>query len=301
MKKHFSWIITILVTALLIGGCGSGAGGNTDKENSTGESNGSEKGNKKGTITLGYNQWPARIATAHMWKQILENKGYTVKLKAGSKGPLFTGLSEGGVDILSQVWLPNADKPYVQQYEDNIVKHKNWYKKAPLGLVVPKYVNIDSISELKNHEEDFNGKIVGIEPGASLMKLTNKTLKKYNLDYQLIQSSGSAMMSQLKQAYENKKPIVVTLWQPHWAFSVYELKYLRDPKNIYGSMDDIYWFSRTGFKKDFPKVTKYFNQWQMTHEQLSSLINTIRKGEEPSQGAKKWLSQHQDLVKKWTK
>jgi glycine betaine/proline transport system substrate-binding protein len=133
------------------------------------------------------------------------------------------------------------------------------------------------------------------------MKLSNKMLKKHDLDYKLIESSGTAMMAELKKNYDQKKPVVVTLWQPHWAFAEYKLKFLKDPKNIYGDPDKIYWFSRNGFQEDFPKATKYFDQWHMSHKQLSSLMNSIRKAGDPDKGAKQWIDKHGDLISQWTK
>jgi len=67
------------------------------------------------------------------------------------------------------VWLPSTDKSYV---EDKIVQHEAWYEDTTIGLAVPEYVDIDSIANLNDHKEKFNGQIVGIDPGASIMKAT---------------------------------------------------------------------------------------------------------------------------------
>ena len=47
---------------------------------------------------------------------------------------------------------------------------------AKLGLVVPSYVTIDSITELNDHKDKFGSRIVGIEPGAGLMIHTERIL-----------------------------------------------------------------------------------------------------------------------------
>ncbi|HET7578869.1 MAG TPA: glycine betaine ABC transporter substrate-binding protein [Bacillales bacterium] len=304
MKRKFKiWMMVVLCSVVAVtSGCGSsGNNGNGSDNNAAADNGGSaSSGNKGKTIDIALVDWAETIAVSNVWKQILENKGYTVKLHHTAKGPLYAGLSHGSVDVNLEVWLPHTDKPYVSKYKGELVKHKEWYEKTALGLTVPKYVKIDSIKQLNAHKNDFNGQIVGIEPGASEMKLTEKVLKAYNLDYKLIQSSGPAMTAQLKQAIDAKKPIVVTLWEPHWAFARWNLKFLKDPKNIYGDPDKIYWFSRTGFSKDYPKVTKWFDQWHMSHKQLSSLMNVIHKMDDPEKGAKKWLQSHQDLVKQWT-
>ncbi len=87
--------------------------------------------------------------------------------------------------------------------------------------------NINSIEDLNAHKDELDNKIVGIEPGSSLMNLTNKAMKEYDIKLKLVQSSEAAMMSELKKAYTKKKPIAVTLWNPHWGFSEFDLKYLK--------------------------------------------------------------------------
>ena len=63
------------------------------------------------------------------------------------------------------------------------------------------YENINSIEDLNAHKDELDNKIVGIEPGSSLMNLTNKAMKEYDIKLKLVQSSEVAMMSELKKAY----------------------------------------------------------------------------------------------------
>ena len=37
------------------------------------------------------------------------------------------------------------------------------------------------------------------------------------------------MLAALDTAIKAKKPVVVTLWQPHWAFQKYQIRLLDDP------------------------------------------------------------------------
>ena len=60
------------------------------------------------------------------------------------------------------------------------------------------YENINSIEDLNAHKDELDNKIVGIEPGSSLMNLTNKAMKEYDIKLKLVQSSEAAMMSELK-------------------------------------------------------------------------------------------------------
>src|SRR5699024_4955285 len=66
-------------------------------------------------------------------------------------------------------------------------------------------------------------------------------------------SSDTAMLAELDSAIEAEKPIVVTLWHPHWAYSRYDLKDLEDPKNAMGETEELHIAAREGFSDDYPE------------------------------------------------
>lgn len=135
-----------------------------------------------------------------MWKVLLEQKGYKVELMYLEKAAIWTGVARGDVDANLEVWLPVTDKPLNDRYKDDIVLKSKWYEGTGLGLVVPSYVkNINSIEDLNAHKDELDNKIVGIEPGSSLMNLTNKAMKEYDIKLKLVQSSEAALMSELKK------------------------------------------------------------------------------------------------------
>ncbi|WP_425388077.1 glycine betaine ABC transporter substrate-binding protein [Ectobacillus panaciterrae] len=253
-------------------------------------------------IKIGVTNWNENIAVANMWKPLLEEKGYKVELVYLEKAAIWTGTARGDLDINLEVWLPQTDKWLYKEYKNDIETHDTWYKGTGLGLVVPSYMkDVNTIEDLNKHKDELDNRIVGIEPGSSLMQLSDKAVKKYGLQLDLVQSSEAAMMSELKKAYQAKKPIAVTLWNPHWAFSDYDLKYLKDPKKVYGDKDDIMYITRKGFTKDHPELKKWLDNWDMTDEQLGTLMSEINKTKDPENGAKKWITENRGLVNSWFK
>jgi glycine betaine/proline transport system substrate-binding protein len=96
---------------------------------------------------------------------------------------------------------------------------------------VPEYSDITSIDELPEHADELDGKIIGIEPGAGLTKMTKESvIPGYGLDkdFDLVLSSTVAMLTELKKATEDEEPIVVTLWKPFWANLAYPVRALED-------------------------------------------------------------------------
>ncbi len=150
--------------------------------------------------------------------------------------PLYTGLATGQIDFETDSWLPTTHAEYWKKYGKQLDDLGSWYGPTSLELTVPSYVkDVNSLADLKAHASEFGGKIVGIEPSAGEMSLLkSKVLKEYGLDgtYQVIDGSTPAMLAELKRAYAKKEPVLVTLWSPHWAYSGYDLKKLKDPKRL---------------------------------------------------------------------
>src|SRR5699024_5374922 len=162
---------------------------------------------------------------------------------------------------------------------------------------VPEYMDdIDSIEDLNDNKDKFDGEITGFEPGAGTMEVTNEVVDEYDLDLELVQSSEAAMISSIQEAYKNEEPIVAPLWKPHRVFSEMDLKFLDDPKKIYGDVEKIYHATREDFADDYPEVAQWLDNWEMDDEELGKLMIDINDAEEPIDGDEKWVEDNQDLV-----
>ncbi len=157
--------------------------------------------------------------------------------------------------------------------------------------------------------EDANGvgaqvdyEIVGIEPGAGLMELTNTALKDYELDdWTLLEGSSAAMVAQLQKAITNQEPIIITGWSPHWMFSSFDLKYLDDPKGSFGGAEDIHTVVRKGLEQDAPGAYRILDQFSWEPSDMEAVMVDITDGMDPSEAAEKWINANPDKVSEWTK
>ncbi|MBF0706055.1 glycine betaine ABC transporter substrate-binding protein [Alkalihalobacillus hwajinpoensis] len=286
-KKGLSFILAILMVAALTA-CGNSSQGKESEE-------------KDKDIAIGQISWAENIAVTNMWKVILEDKGYNVKFNYLNMGSTMTALESGDLDASLEVWLPVQDANYLEEYQDTVnFSDETWFDEAKVGLVVPNYLeDINSVEDLNEHKELFNSKIVGFDPGAGTMEVTEQLIKDYNLDFELVPSSEAAMLAEIKKAVNDKEPIVAPLWSPHWVFSKYDLKFLEDPQNTFGGVEKIHHATRQGFEEDYPEVSKWFKNWKMNNQQISELIDYVESSEEPADGAEKWVEENQDLIDEW--
>jgi glycine betaine/proline transport system substrate-binding protein len=150
--------------------------------------------------------------------------------------------------------------------------------------------------------EQVDYKIVGIEPGAGIMQATETALTEYeNLaDWELVESSSAAMASELQKAYEKEEPIIVTGWTPHWKFAKFDLKYLEDPKGVYGEAEVIQTMVRQGLKDDQPSAYTVLDQFFWTPDDMAAVMVDIQEGADPAEAAAAWVEENADAVAEWT-
>jgi ABC-type proline/glycine betaine transport system substrate-binding protein len=275
----------LLVVALAVAGCSTGAAGEDKK------------------VTLAYVAWDSEIASTHVVEYVLENKlGYEVELLQVDAGPMWAGVSDGSADAMVAAWLPSTHESYYAENEGKFVDVGPNLDGTKIGLVVPAYMNINSIEDLKTAEaaEAVNSTIIGIEPGAGLMMATQEGLTTYDLEgWTLLESSSAAMAAELQSAYAEQKPIIVTGWTPHWKFGKMDLKYLEDPQGIYGGAEQIHTIVRKGLDKDQPAAYKLLDQFTWTPADMAEVMVAIQDGAEPAEAAKAWADAHPDQVNAW--
>ena len=153
-----------------------------------------------------------------------------------------------------------------------------------------------------NFGEQTEYEIIGIEPGAGLMKLTKAAIEDYDLEnWNLVEGSSAAMVAELKKAIDKKEPIVVTGWSPHWMFSTYDLKYLEDPNKSFGGAENINTIARQGLEQDAPGAYKILDQFFWETGDMEDVMVEVAGGMSPSEAAEKWISANPDKVSEWTK
>jgi glycine betaine/proline transport system substrate-binding protein len=257
-------------------------------------------------VDVAWFPWDEDIAVTHLWKNVLERRGYRLNLKQMDVGPVYTGLASGDVDLTFDAWLPHAQKNYWEKSKDRLVDLGTWYRPTSLEIAVPSYVkDVKSLADLKGKAGLFDGKIIGIEPGTGEMDLLkNEVLPGYGLDeeYEVVDGSTPAMLAELKRAYAEKKPVAVVLWSPHWAYTRYDLTKLKDDRKLFGEGNTIRTIANEEFPGQYPQLTKWIKNFRMSEEELGSLeaeINRRGQGHE-DEAVTAWLEQHPDMVDRMT-
>ena len=317
MKKTLlSLVGLVLVLSLALAGCGGAANnegntpGNQNQTNQSGNVQNEDEQNQESeqpggdkNITLAYVAWDSEIASTNVVATILEERlGYNVEMLQVDNGPMWQGIADGSADAMVAAWLPGTHGNYYEELKDSFEDLGENLEGAKIGLVVPSYMDITSIEDLADPEvaAQFEGQITGIESGAGVMLATENAIAEYGLnDMNLVASSSGAMAQVLQDKYEAQEPVVVTGWTPHWKFAAMDLKYLEDPKKVYGEAEHIHTIVRLGLGDDMPDAYAFLDKFYWTPEDMAEVMIDIQDGMDAREAAKKWIDENPEKVDAW--
>ncbi|MFK4232515.1 glycine betaine ABC transporter substrate-binding protein [Pseudomonas guariconensis] len=254
-------------------------------------------------VSIGYvDGWSDSVATTYVAAEVIKQKlGYDVDLKPVATGIMWQGVATGKLDAMLSAWLPVTHGEYWGKNKDKVVDYGPNFRDAKIGLIVPEYVKAASIADLKT-DESFKHKIVGIDAGSGVMLKTDQAIKDYALDgYKLQASSGAAMTAELGRAYAKQQSIAVTGWVPHWMFAKWKLKFLEDPKGVYGAAETVNSIGSKELATKAPEVAEFLKNfhWQ-SKDEIGEVMLAIQEGAKPDAAAKDWVAKHPERVKEWT-
>ncbi|PAU76445.1 glycine betaine ABC transporter substrate-binding protein [Halomonas salipaludis] len=252
------------------------------------------------SVNLAYVEWASEVASTNVVRAVLEQAGYEVDMTSLSAAAMWQALSTGDADAIVAAWLPTTHAEYLERVGDDVEDLGPNLDGTKLGLVVPEYTDVDSIEDLNDNADLFDGEIIGIDPGAGLMGLTEDVVDEYDLDLRLRSGSDATMVAALSSAINNEEDIVVTSWTPHWMFARWDLKYLDDPQEIYGGAEQIHTVVRQGLGDDMPEVHAILDAFEWTPEQMGEVMLMNQEDDsDPYENAQQWVEDNQDLVEEW--
>jgi glycine betaine/proline transport system substrate-binding protein len=292
-KRHLTTPLRLVAAVaaflLALAGCGG--------SDSAGGEGGGGGGAEDKNLNIGVVEgWTDYTSTAALLSVILKDQGWNVKTtEISDNAPLYAGLARGDIDLMSSSWMERTQKSYWDEYGKDLTDLGAYYNNASLFLAVPDYSNVKSIADLPPNAAQFGNRIVGIEPGAGLTKLTQENvIPGYGLDsdYKLVLSSTAAMLTELKKATEAKQQIVVTLWKPFWANQAFPVRALEDPKKAYGDPENLHEVANKEYAASHPELANMLAHFKLDDQQYGTLedtvVNKFPKGQE-EEAARAWL------------
>jgi len=287
---NFQGMKTLLVVCVVLSGCLLAAG-----------CTGQEAAPSAETVVIGIGPWGTAYASGYVVKDVLEEAGYTVEMKFVDIGVVFQGVADGSLDCYLDAWVPSCHEQYMAKYGDRFETLGYNMEGTRIGMVVPSYVPVDSIADLPEYVDEFDGKIISIEPGSGTVRMSEEGLDVYDLEgYEVVTGSEVGMLAELKGAVQNEEWIVVTLWTPHWAFTRWDITYLDDPELLYGPEEYIATIARFGLEEDNPGAYGILERFHWEPADMEYVMYKVdQEGLSDEEAAADWIENNRDKVDVW--
>ena len=206
-------------------------------------------------VLFGGLDWDSNAFHTELARIILE-RGYGCETDVlpGSTLPLITGLGQGDIDVLMEVWRDNVTEPWNDALQaGTVVSLGTNFPDAVQGWYVPRYMiegddargidpmapSLRSVSDLKQYsplfrdpEQPGKGRFYNCILGWSCEEQSTRKLKGYGLDRfytNFRPGTGAALAAAIASAYERGEPVVAYYWGPTWVLGAFDLVKLEEP------------------------------------------------------------------------
>ena len=212
-----------------------------------------ELGDTDRPIRLAINEWTGQHVTTHIGGEILKRAGYDVEYVTAGYFNMYQAMGEGEISAALEVWTSNVSDQFGQeQAAGRVVDVSGLGLEAKEGFAYPAHVEeicpgLPDWEALKACAGQFataetipQGRLVDYPadwgtPGAD-------RVAGLELPYRAVPAgSEGALIAELRAATERKSPLLIVFWQPHWAMSAYDVKFVDLPEGTEACYEDPSW------------------------------------------------------------
>ncbi|MFF7654925.1 ABC transporter substrate-binding protein [Streptomyces sp. NPDC007983] len=309
------------VTALLTAtGCGAA---DMSKQSSPYANVGGAK-----SVTLSVQSWVGAQANVAVAQYLLEHElGYHVDTVQVDEVPAWDALSQGRVDAILEDWgHPEQEQRYVKDKKTiasggglGVTGHIGWWVPKYFAKKHPDVLNWKNLNKyaktFKTAESGGKGQLLDGSP--SYVTNDKALVKNLKLNYSIVfAGSESAQITQIKQFAKQKKPFLTYWYTPQWLFNQVPMVEVKLPKYTDkcaakgeknpDSIDCAYpttplqKYLNADFAKQGGKAAAFLKKFHWTKKDQNQVSELIASdGMSAQDAAKKWVTAHPDVWKKW--
>ncbi|MBS9402694.1 ABC transporter substrate-binding protein [Halomonas sp. TRM85114] len=259
------------------------------------------------TLDFGVPSWPGITVKTQIAEQLLESLGYDTSSQELGLQVVYQGMESGDIDVFLGGWMPAQREMFTPREESGaIVNVGNNVDGAQMTLAVPEYLydqGIQSFADLDENREMFDGDIHGFGAGSAASEILNAAIDEdaWGLgDWRLVDTSTVGMLSAAQDAISREEPIVWVGWTPHWMNLALPMRYLDDPKDLFGENNgesEVLTLMRGDYAEANPNLVTFFEQFSFSAEEQSWMIREFGQEERDAEEvARDWINENTERV-----
>lgn len=275
--------------------------------------------------------WTSIGLQGEIMSLILQTHGYNTEMIVADDSGRYPGFEVGDLHISMETWQTTQTENFTKSLNTGKVldlgetglhgKEDWWY---PLYMK-EKCPGLPNWEALKNCGEVFatadtapKGRYIG--GPVTWGGFDEERIDALELPFEVIHpGTDAAMFAELKAAYERRDPVILWVWVPHWAPSLYEGEFVEFPTYEEGCYSDpawgvnpgkiadcgkpTGWIKKMGWKggeEKWPCAYEMVRNYKMDNATLSNLLIEVDLNNRSSTDvAKEWLQNNREIWQPW--
>lgn len=260
------------------------------------------------TVRLAEPGWNDLAFTTGTAQVVLGALGYEVKADLLGLPIIYESLKTKELDAFLGYWDPamiTYAKPYLD--DGSVTNLGINLQGAKYTFAVPDYVaaaGVKDFSDLAAHADAFDRKMYGIEPGSNQLMLDVIADPAFGLDgWEVIESSETGMLTEVKRKVDRNQFIVFQGWAPHPMNTAFNMVYLTGGDAHYGPDFGAATVSsqiRSGYQTECPNVAALLKNMVFSVEfESQGMGYLINDGLSPVDAANQILKEQPQILEGW--
>lgn len=259
-----------------------------------------------------YVPWTCVTVKTEVAEYILDTLGYDATSMMLSVPIAYQGLATGEADVFLGNWMPTMSGIAKPHFESKKVTQMNpIMENAKYTLAVPRYAyegGLRHFEDIARFADKLDHRIYGIEEGNDGNEVIEMMISEdmFNLgDFEIIPSSETGMLSQVRSYARNEEWIVFLGWSPHWMNNVIDMEYLKgSDEKTFGENDGtatVYINIRSGFDQEQPNVARFLQNYLVPIDMVNEAMTMLHEDNtmEHLDAGLIWLRKNPEVYRGW--
>lgn len=262
---------------------------------------------------------------------ILQTLGYNTKMVVADDSGRYPGFEAGDLHIAMETWQTTqadnmaksvATGKVLDLGETGLYGVEDWWYPLYMKESCPGLPNWEALLDcgevFSTADTAPNGRYIG--GPVSWGGFDEERIEALGLPFEVIHPGTDAVMfAELKSAYERKAPIILWIWEPHWAPAVFEGEFVQfpayddacysdpswgvNPNAIADCAKPAGWIKKMGWaegEKIWPCAYEVVRNYTMDNASLSALIQKVDlEGMSAKEVALEWATENEATWREW--
>lgn len=283
-------------------------------------------------IKLTLNDWTGQAVTTTLMGEVLKHAGYNIEYVQADYIAQFAGLETGDLDVAMEIWETTGreamDKALatgnvVSLGDTGMAAIEEWWYPAYMEEICPGLPDWQALNdcaeEFSTVETAPNGRYLG--GPVTWGGFDDERVDALEMDFEVVHAgTDAALFAELESAYQRKAPIVLWIYEPHWASVKYDGSFVQFPpwsKACYEDPADgvnpdaaydcgkptgpIWKVAWKGVAEKWPGAAQAIENFTISNEDMGALVSQVDlDGMSIDEAVAGWMKANEPTWSAWT-